>query len=428
METILIILFLTGYSAIVFEHFLKINKAGTALCMGALCWTAYILLSDGGAEPVLENINEELSGIAGVLFFLIGAMTIVEVIDAHDGFRFITDKIRTTDKRKLLWIISILTFFFSAVLDNLTTTIVMISLLGKLIGRRDDRLLFVSMVVISANAGGAWTPMGDVTTTMLWIGKQVTTGAIISKLFLPSVVSLLVPLSAVSFWMKGTVEPPAQTVGERRISLPSSVRTSIFFLGLLILLCVPVFKAVTHLPPFMGMILGVGILWIYTGILYRKHHGGRIKQRLSVTRALHQIEISTILFFLGILLCVGALQHAGILSSMANWLDSVVSNQGVVVTIIGAVSAIVDNVPLVAAAQGMYSFPTDSFFWEFLAYAVGTGGSMLIIGSAAGVAAMGLEKINFIWYLKRISGWALLGYLAGAATYVLEDFIVKSFL
>ncbi|MDR2361315.1 MAG: sodium:proton antiporter NhaD [Prevotellaceae bacterium] len=428
MVTILIILFLIGYSAIVFEHFLKINKAGTALCMGALCWTVYILLAAEGVEPVLEHINEELGSIASVLFFLLGAMTIVEVIDAHDGFRFITDKIRTTNKRKLLWIIAIITFFLSAVLDNLTTTIVMVSLLGKLIGRRDERLLFISMVIIAANAGGAWTPMGDVTTTMLWIGKQVTTGAIISKLFLPSVVSMIVPLAIFSFMMKGTVEPPTQASGERRILLPPSVRTSIFFLGILILLCVPVFKAITHLPPYVGMILGVGILWIYTGILYRKHHGGRLKQRLSVTRALHQVEISTILFFLGILLCIGALQHANILSSMAAWLDSVISSQAVVVTIIGIVSAIVDNVPLVAAAQGMYSFPTDHFFWEFLAYAAGTGGSMLIVGSAAGVAAMGIEKINFIWYLKRISGWALLGYLAGAATYIVEDLIVKSFL
>jgi Na+/H+ antiporter NhaD/arsenite permease-like protein len=427
MDTILIILFLIGYSAIAFEHFLKINKAGTALCMGALCWTVYILLAAEGVEPVLEHINEELSGIASVLFFLIGAMTIVEVIDAHDGFRFITDKIRTTNKRKLLWTISVITFFLSALLDNLTTTIVMVSLLGKLVGRRDDRLLFVSMVVIAANAGGAWTPMGDVTTTMLWIGKQVTTGAIISKLFLPSVVSLLAPLTAFSFFMKGTVEPPARLAGERRILLPSSVRTSIFFIGILILICVPVFKAITHLPPYVGMILGVGILWIYTGVLYRKHPGGRLKQRLSVTRALHQIEISTILFFLGILLCVGSLQHAGVLASMAGWLDRVVSNQSLIVTIIGAASAIVDNVPLVAAAQGMYTFPTDHFFWEFLAYAAGTGGSMLIIGSAAGVAAMGLEKINFIWYLKHVSGWALLGYLAGAAAYLVEDLLVHAF-
>lgn len=427
METILIILFVIGYSAIAFEHFLKINKAGTALCMGALCWTAYILLAPDGVEPVLEHINEELGGIASVLFFLIGAMTIVEVIDAHDGFRFITDKIRTADKRKLLWTIAVITFFLSALLDNLTTTIVMVSLLGKLVGRRDDRLLFVSMVVIAANAGGAWTPMGDVTTTMLWIGKQVTTGAIISKLFLPSVVSLLVPLTAFSFLMKGTIEPPASVAGERRVVLPASVRTSIFFIGVLILICVPIFKALTHLPPYVGMILGVGLLWIYTGVLYRKHHGGRLKQRLSVTRALHQIEISTILFFLGILLCVGALQHAGVLASMAEWLDRTVGNQGLIVTIIGAASAIIDNVPLVAAAQGMYAFPTDHFFWEFLAYAAGTGGSMLIIGSAAGVAAMGIEKINFIWYLKRISGWALLGYLAGAAAYVLEDLVVHAF-
>jgi Na+/H+ antiporter NhaD/arsenite permease-like protein len=418
METILVILFLIGYGAIVFEHFLKVNKAGTALCMGALCWTTYILLSTDGTEVVLTKMNEELSSIANVLFFLIGAMTIVEVIDAHNGFRCITDRIQTRDKRKLLWIVSFLTFFLSAVLDNLTTTIVMVSLLAKLVGKREDRLLFVSMVVIAANSGGAWTPMGDVTTTMLWIGKQITTGAVVRNLLLPSLVSMLVPLAAFSIFMKGTIAPPEASSQNGRMMLPAGVRNTIFVVGIALLLFVPVFKALTHLPPYVGMMLGVGILWVFTGVLYRRYHGGRIKQRLSVTRALHQIEMSTILFFLGILLCVGSLQCAGILASMSEWLDSVVSSQAVVVTIIGIVSSIVDNVPLVAAAQGMYSFPTDHFFWEFLAYAAGTGGSMLIIGSAAGVAAMGLEKINFIWYLKRVSGWALLGYLAGAAVYL----------
>ena len=422
MEPILIFLFLIGYGAIAFEHVLKVNKAGTALCMGALCWTAYILFAGSGhVDEVLGQMNEELGSIANILFFLIGAMTVVEVVDAHDGFRVITESIRTVNKRKLLWIISLITFFLSAVLDNLTTTIVMMSLVAKLIGDRKDRLMFVSMIVISANSGGAWSPMGDVTTTMLWIGKQVSTASIIVGLFIPSLVSLLTPLAVVSFFMKGKISPPPEGAeGRRPLMLPASVRNSVFFIGIGILLCVPIFKAWTHLPPYVGMMLGVGILWLYTGILYRKHRGGRLKQHLSVTQALHKIEISTILFFLGILLCVGALQHAGILSQMAEWLDKSVGDQSVIVMIIGIVSAIVDNVPLVAAAQGMYDFPTDHFFWEFLAYAAGTGGSMLIIGSAAGVAAMGQEKINFIWYLKHVSGWALMGYLAGALTYMLQ--------
>jgi Na+/H+ antiporter NhaD/arsenite permease-like protein len=425
METILILLFLLGYSAIVLEHPLKVNKAGTALCMGVLCWTAYILFAGhDGREPVLEQMNEELSSIAGVLFFLMGAMTIVEVVDSHDGFRMITESIHTRNKRKLLWITSLITFFLSAVLDNLTTTIVMMSLLAKLVGNREDRLMFVSMTVIAANSGGAWSPMGDVTTTMLWIGHQVSTGAIIVKLFLPSLVSMLVPLTVFTLMMKGDVAPPKASESRRTIMLPMSVRNSIFLTGVGILLCVPVFKTLTHLPPYAGVLLGVGILWLYTGILYRKHRGGRLKQHLSVTQALRKNETSTILFFLGILLCVGSLQHAGILSGMAAWLDSVAGRQDLIVLIIGAVSAVVDNVPLVAAAQGMYSYPTDHFFWEFLAYAAGTGGSMLIVGSAAGVAAMGQEKIDFIWYMKRAGGWALLGYLAGAAAYILQHHLV----
>ncbi|MDR3193938.1 MAG: sodium:proton antiporter NhaD [Tannerella sp.] len=421
METVLIILFLTGYGAIVMEHALKVNKAGTALCMGALCWTVYMLFSGHGTETVLGEMNENLSEIASVLLFLIGAMTIVEVIDSHEGFRFFTDRIRTGSKRKLLWLFALITFFLSALLDNLTTTIVMISLLTKLVERREDRLVIGSMIVIAANAGGAWTPMGDVTTTMLWIGKQVSAGAIMARLALPSLVSMLAPLTVFTFLLKGRIGQPASAAaGAGSILLPASVRNSILFIGISILVCVPVFKTLTHLPPYVGMLLGLGILWIYTGVLYRHHRGGRIKERVSVTHALHTIEMSTILFFLGILLCVGALQRAGMLAGMAAWLDRAVGNQGVIVTVIGAVSAVVDNVPLVAAAQGMYTYPTDSFFWEFLAYAVGTGGSMLVIGSAAGVAAMGLLKVEFFWYLKRVSVWALLGYLSGALVYVAE--------
>jgi Na+/H+ antiporter NhaD/arsenite permease-like protein len=307
----------------------------------------------------------------------------------------------------------------SALLDNLTTTIVMVLLLKKLVDNRKERLFFASVVVVAANAGGAWTPMGDVTTTMLWIGKQVSTGAIITKLFVPSVVSILVPLVVLSFMFKGNIKPPLKAVAAGRRVLPVRVRNSVFLLGVGILVCVPVFKALTHLPPYVGMMFGVGIIWLYTNIFYRKYSSRFFRHELSVGGALQRVDMPTILFFLGILLCIGSLQHAGILSSMAAWLDNAIGNQAVIVTIIGMISAVIDNVPLVAAAQGMYSFPTDHFFWEFLAYAAGTGGSMLIIGSAAGVAAMGLENINFIWYLKHISWLALLGYLAGAATYVL---------
>ena len=426
MQALIIAIFILGYTAIVFEHNLKVNKAGTALVMGILCWTVYILFAPGGYESVLHQVNEQMSDISGILFFLLGAMAIVEVIDSHDGFRFITDRIKSTNKRRLLWIITFIAFFLSAILDNLTTTIIMISLLGKLLGDTKDRLIFSSMIVIAANSGGAWTPIGDVTTTMLWIGGQVSTVGVIKELFLPSLVSTLVPLAIFSVRMNGNAAPPAGKRKKRRgLRLPPALRNSIFFLGVLILLFVPVFKTLTHLPPFAGMMLGLGFLWIYTGILYRRHRGSPLKKNhLSVTSALHQIDFSTILFFLGILLCVGALQHTGILSSLAGWLERTVGNQSLTVTIIGLISAVVDNVPLVAAAQGMYDFPVDHFFWKFLAYAAGTGGSILIIGSAAGVAAMGLQKIDFIWYLKRISPWALLGYLAGVATFIVGSKIL----
>jgi Na+/H+ antiporter NhaD/arsenite permease-like protein len=418
MIPILISIFVVGYAAIIFEHKLNINKAGVALCTGIFCWTALIMTSQ---EPhaIVDYINEEISGIASILLFLVGAMTIVEVMDAHDAFRFITDKIRTRRKRKLLWIIALITFFLSALLDNLTTTIVMVLLIRKLIDSRRDRLLFVSMIIIAANAGGAWTPMGDVTTTMLWIGGQISTSAIICNLFVPSLVCILVPLTALSFMIKGNIAPVKAPPLRR--SLPARVRATVFLLGVSLLVFVPIFKTITHLPPFTGMMLGVGVLWIFTGIAYRKY--SLVGNRLSVTHALQRIDMSTILFFLGILLSVGSLQKGGLLDIAANWLNSVVQSQAVIVALIGMISSVIDNVPLVAAAQGMYHFPTDHFFWEFLAYAAGTGGSMLVIGSAAGVAAMGLENINFIWYFKNISWLALIGYLAGAGVYLLQHML-----
>ena len=418
MEFILIAIFAIGYSAIILEHKINVNKAASALLTGVLCWSIITLLSTIGTDRALTELEHHLSETASILLFLIGAMTIVEVIDSHGGFRLVTDSIQTKDKRKLLWIIGGITFFLSAALDNLTTTIVMVSLLSKLIGKREDRLIFAAIVVIAANAGGAWTPIGDVTTTMLWIGEKISTGATISHLFLPSLVNLLVPLIAFSFILKGKVVPPSKSLVQVETHLlPKSLRRSILIVGVAALLFVPIFKTITHLPPYMGISLGLGVVWVYTELVYRKR-SGLLRASHSVTRALSNVDMTTILFFLGILLSVGALQTTGILSQLAGWLDSTIGNQSLVVSAIGLISAVIDNVPLVAAAQGMYTYPLNDFFWLFLAYAAGTGGSILIIGSAAGVAAMGMEKIDFIWYLKKVSMWALLGYAAGALTYI----------
>lgn len=360
--------------------------------------------------------------ISEILFFLLGAMVVVELMDAHDSFEIVSERIRTTDKRRLLWLICGITFFMSALLDNLTTTIVMVSLLRKLISSREDRLLFVGMTIVAANAGGAWSPMGDVTTTMLWIGGQITAFNIIVKLLLPSLVCVLVPLMLLSKRVKGKIEGLSFDETKTGVSTtPPAERNSVFFLGLGVLLFVPLFKTVTHLPPFMGMLMGLGIIWMITEMI----HSGKDeieKGTRSVVHALRKIDTPSILFFLGILVAVAAVQSVGLLTNVALWLDRTVGNVTFIVLIIGFLSAIVDNVPLVAAAQGMYSleqFPTDHFFWEFLAYCSGTGGSALIIGSAAGVAAMGMEKIDFFWYLRRITGLAVLGYLSGAAVYLL---------
>jgi len=420
MIWLIILIFIVGYLAITLEHSIHINKAASALVAGVLCWTVWILTVPEH-ETALHDLETHLGEISGILFFLLGAMVIVELIDAHDGFDLITERIRTTDKRRLLWLICWITFFLSAVLDNLTTTIVMVSLLRKLIDDREDRLLFAGMVVVAANAGGAWSPLGDVTTTMLWIGGQISALNIVKMLLLPSIVCLIVPLALLSLRLKGKIGTP---VAPERI-LPAT-RTSdknlVFGFGIGALLFVPVFKTVTHLPPFMGMLLCVGILWMVTEML----HSGKDEAEkgvLSVNHALRKIDTPSILFFLGILVAISALQSAGVLTIVAEWLDRTVGNITAIGIIIGFMSAIVDNVPLVAAAQGMYSleqYPTDHYFWEFLAYCAGTGGSALIIGSAAGVAAMGMEKIDFFWYLRRIMGWAVLGYLAGAGAYVLQ--------
>jgi Na+/H+ antiporter NhaD/arsenite permease-like protein len=423
MTILIAVIFIIGYLAITLEHPLRVNKAAIAMLTGVLCWSVFALMG-GEKEIVSEQLAHHLSDISGIIFFLLGAMVIVELIDAHDGFEIITERIQSTNKKKLVWVVGFITFFLSAVLDNLTTTIVMVSLLRKLIPEYKDRLMFAGLVIISANAGGAWSPIGDVTTTMLWIGHQVTTVNIILKTFIPSLVCFLIPAFLISRQMKGALERTEVKVEKLR-STPFE-RKTVFIIGLCCLLFVPVFKTITHLPPYMGIVLGLGLMWVLTEMI----HSGKDeaeKGMLSVNHALRKIDTPSILFFLGILLAVSSMQSTGILTSVAETLDNTVGNISIITIIIGLLSAIVDNVPLVAAAQGMYSlevYPTDHFFWEFLAYCAGTGGSILVIGSAAGVAAMGMEKIQFGWYLKKIAWLAFVGYIAGASTYLLQHALI----
>jgi len=422
MLTLLIAIFVLAYAAIALEHPLKVNKSASALLGAGLLWTIYAMAS-GDSNLVSEQLGESLMGTAQIVFFLMGAMTIVEVVDAHNGFEVITSRIKTTRLSTLMWMVGFVSFFLSTILDNLTTTIVMVSLMKKLLDQREDRLFFAGIIVIAANAGGAWTPIGDVTTTMLWIGGQITALEIMKGLFIPSLINLLVPLGVTSFILGARpVIAPARLEQDEIFETTALERNLMFYLGLAILILVPVFKTVTHLPPFMGILFGLGILWLVGDLVHRQEEDLR-KQRLTLARALTRIDMSSIVFFIGILLSVAVLEHTHILSSIAQWLDKTVGRQDVIVMLIGLVSAIVDNVPLVAASMGMYSleqYPPDSFLWEFMAYCAGTGGSILIIGSAAGVAAMGLEKIDFIWYVRKISGLALIGYLAGAIFYIIE--------
>lgn len=458
MFLLMVVIFVLGYIAIALEHPIKIDKAASALFIGTATWVAYIygafdIFTSGASHAWNEyfalnpdantiegmrhfiihtQIIEHLGEISEILFFLLGAMTIVEIVDQHQGFKVITDKIKTTNKVKLLWVLSFLTFFLSAILDNLTTTIVMVALLRKLIDDKQTRWFYASMVVLAANAGGAWSPIGDVTTIMLWIGGQITTVNIILKIFLPSLVCMVVPLMWLSFTMKGNATRPEVNLNKKSITTPFE-RNLILIMGVGGLLFVPVFKTVTHLPPYMGMLLSLSILWITTEIL---HKSKPKEEKLSVTSILTRVDVPTVFFFLGILSAVAALQSAGQLGILAKVLDENLGNVYLIGGSIGVLSAIVDNVPLVAGAMGMYdvtdiasvgyasNFVVDGVFWEYLAYTAGTGGSMLIIGSAAGVAAMGLEKIDFIWYLKKISLLALLGYLSGIAVYILEIYLL----
>ncbi len=423
MLTALVIVFVLAYAAIAFEHPLKINKSASALVGAGLLWTIYAV-NTGDVHLVGEQLSESLVSTAQIVFFLMGAMAIVEVVDAHNGFEVITSRIKTTKLSGLMWLVGLVTFFLSAILDNLTTTIVMVSLMKKLLDKREDRLFFAGIIIIAANAGGAWTPIGDVTTTMLWIGGQITAAEIMKGLLIPSLINMVVPLAVTSMWLRGkpVIAPVRDEQALSNNNTTPFERNLMFFLGLGVLVAVPAFKTWTHLPPFMGVMFGLGVLWLVGDLLHR-NKPDEDKEQLTLASALTGIDMPSIVFFIGILLSVATLEHSHILTSVAGWLDATVGRQDVIVMIIGVVSAIVDNVPLVAAAMGMYSlqqYPVDSFLWEFLAYCAGTGGSILIIGSAAGVAAMGLEKIDFIWYVKKISGLALLGYFAGAIFYIAE--------
>ena len=424
MQTLLILIFVIGYLAIAFEHPLKINKTATALLTGVLCWTVYIV-SVNEPNTVLGELSHHLASVSEILFFLLGAMTIVELIDAHDGFRLITDRITSKNKVTLLWIIAMITFFLSAILDNLTTAIVMVSVLRKLIKDPESRKLFAGVVIIAANAGGAWSPIGDVTTTMLWIGGQITPVNIMKTLLIPSLISLIIPLIYLTFKLKGSVkrnevdEDSKEEVHGLIIKTENSV--IMLLVGIGCLLFVPIFKTITHLPPYMGILLGLGIVWITFEILHADKDEEE-RHPFTVSHALSKIDTSSILFFLGILVAIGALESTNLLSGLAQWMDKTVGNQDVIVILIGLASAVIDNVPLVAASMGMYdlnTFPADSKIWEFMAYCAGTGGSILIIGSAAGVAVMGMEKIDFLWYLRKISFTALIGYFAGVIAYLL---------
>ena len=411
----ILLIFIVGYLAIAFEHQIKLNKAASALITAVLCWTVYVF-SGVDHHVASEKLLEHMGEISGILFFLLGAMTIVELIDAHDGFDLISSNIKTKNKRKLLWIISGIAFFLSAVLDNLTTTIVLVSLMSKLIKDDKEKLYFAAMIVIAANAGGAWSPIGDVTTTMLWIGGQITATSVMKQVFLPGIISVLIPLFGIGFQLKGTidVDNKIEDIGSKKH------KNLVLAFGMGALLFVPAFKTLTGLPPFMGMLFSLGMMWVFSEIINSKKDTAN-RDDLSINHALRKIDTPSILFFLGILVSVAALQSAGILTGLANNLTDFIGNTKVIVMALGVLSAIIDNVPLVAATQGMYTlteYATDNPFWLFIAYCTGTGGSILIIGSAAGVAAMGLTKIEFFWYLKKISFWALLGYLLGALVFL----------
>jgi Na+/H+ antiporter NhaD/arsenite permease-like protein len=452
MESIIILIFVIGYLSITLEHPLRLDKTVPALIMAALIWAVLAVgfhagwfsvidtheqvfnFASGGveAEHGFENtLLHHLGKTAEILIFLIGAMTIVEIIDLHRGFEVLKGAVRTRSKKKLLWIIGILAFILSAIIDNLTATIVLVTLLRKLIQNKNERLWYAAMVVIAANAGGAWSPIGDVTTTMLWIANKVTALGLIEFVILPSIVCFVVPFFLAGFLkpFKGEIEVDAteDVVAERLLS-----SKTMLFLGLGMIVSVPIFKTFTHLPPYVGMMLALGVVWLVSEYIHPEEDFSKERRHLySAHKALSRIEISSILFFLGILMAVAGLEslvygvvnneEVGTLRYLAEVLQAAIPNQDIVVMLLGVLSAIIDNVPLVAASIGMYESPTDSVLWHFIAYSAGTGGSMLIIGSAAGVAAMGMERIDFIWYLKKVAWLAFVGFLAGAGVFLLFE-------
>lgn len=474
MELILVALFLIGYAVIALEHTLEINKAGTALITGVVLWVVYAVFAPELAvevnpehfeaflkgNPVVASlpyhdqilkfivesqIIEHLGEISETLFFLLGAMTIVEIIDVHQGFAIITNRITTNSKLKLMWIVSLITFCLSALLDNMTTAIVMIMLVRRLIVNYKERWVFGSIIIIAANSGGAFSPIGDITTIMLWVKGNITAGSIIPTLFLPSLAACLVPTWIGSHYLHGMIMRGEgnenKDIKMQKEFVTRAERLSILVLGVGCLVAVPIFKSVTHLPPFMGVLLSLGIMWIYTELMYDRKRGVDESLKHRVPRVLRRIDTPTVLFFLGILLAVAALQSTGILATLSNFLDEKVHNVYVTNLLIGVLSSIVDNVPLVAASSAMYpivdpaslassadaaylaNFVVDGHFWQFLAYCAGVGGSILIIGSVSGVVVMGIERISFGWYFKNISLMAFAGYIAGAGVYLLQSLL-----
>ena len=463
MLTTLLVLFVVGYLAIALEHPLRVDKTASALLLGMLMWIIYAMGAESvvpvvsadnfrhflDTHPILADkslheqalqyvlnvdIVEHLGDIMQTLLFLIGAMTIVEMVDVHGGFRVITDHINTRDKKKLLWIISFVTFFMSAILDNLTTSIVMLMLLRKLITQKEERWLYAGMIIIAANSGGAWSPIGDITTIMLWVSGNITAPALLSFVLVPSLVSMILPRIIISRKLKGDL-PPRDTVVEKNSFITAGQRATMFYLGVGGLIFVPIFKSITHLPPFVGMLFVLGALWVFTEIFYNSKMLEQARE-LRLPKVISRVDMPSILFFLGILMAVAVLQSTGILSDIAAYLDEEIHNVYWIGLVLGVLSSIVDNVPLVAGVMGMYpvadpaatgyaaNFVIDGTFWELMSYCAGVGGSILIIGSAAGVIVMGLEKISFGWYMKNFTWVAFHGYLAGAAIYALEKFLL----
>ena len=422
MSFILILIFILGYILITMEHFIGINKAAFALLIAVISWTI-LVLNTSDFTTLFSSLNTHLSNISEIVFFLLGAMTIVQLIDAHDGFSIIAQKIKTSNKNKFIWMVALITFFLSAILDNLTTTIVMVSILNKLIANKKTKWYLLGLVIISSNAGGAFSPIGDVTTTMLWIGGQVTALNIIKETFLASLIAMTIPTLIISHLIKGKIEL-INHVEDNKESTSFS-KTLILVIGITCLLFVPIFKVMTQLPPYMGMFFSLSIMWIFTELFHKNNSNRNV---YSVSRALEKIDTPSILFFFGILMSIAALETAHILPHITNGLNTLFNGDINLIAIsIGVLSSLVDNVPLVAALQSMYSlntFHTDHYFWELLAYTAGTGGSCLIIGSAAGVAVMGMEKIDFFWYLKNISWIAFIGFIAGALSLIIEAAIM----